>query len=56
MHDARCGPMDARYVRYCNVHSNQEVAISGRTQAAILFLPYIILYLGKNNGEEPKRE
>lgn len=50
--------MDARYVRYCNVHGNQEVTISGRTRAATLFLPYIIiiLYLGKNNREEPKRE
>jgi len=47
--------MDARYVRYCNAHSNQEVTISGRTRAATLFLPYN-LYLGKNNREEPKRE
>jgi len=49
--------MDARYVRYCNVHGDQEVTISGRTQAT-LFLPYIvtILYLGKNNREEPNRE
>jgi len=46
--------MDARYVRYCNVHSNQEVTISGRTRAATLFLPYNI-YLGKNNQEELKR-